>query len=260
MNIKFVLLSGSILFGEGTGEDLLSYGAGGLASFSTAKVLVNNMNRLKLLDKAGVSFVYNGLKNKILIYGKDAGKINLFGNTPTWMNPETFLKKTTQWSDDLFGYSKQTVKIGEDIGSNLGSTNIFKAATNVSKPSLISKLGGKLGLLGIGIDVGIGIHENIKSDADLVEFGTDVVVDGLIAAGTAYAAGAVTTAAGAFIAGTVIGAAAPAIAVGAAAVALGFATTLLIGGLLKINVGDKTIKNHIKDGFNNFVDWIFSKK
>ena len=108
----------------------------------------------------------------------------------------------------------------------------------------------KLGYIGAAIDAVTGIKGNIEKGSSVEKITSDAIIDTAVSVSSIYAAGK----AGAW-AGGLIGSFVPGVGnvVGAvvgfvAGVGLYYVTDVL-------EIGGKSIRNHIKDGISNFFGW-----
>jgi hypothetical protein len=140
----------------------------------------------------------------------------------------------------------------DDAAGIFGSSadDVTAGIANGTKTGFMPKGIKALGYVGVGIDVGTGIYDNVKEGSSVEKTASDAVVDGAFSVGgmlAASAAGAKLGAlGGSFVPGfgNIIG------AVGGAVVS-GAIYALTDG--LKVN--GKSVKDHIKDGISNLFDW-----
>lgn len=137
MNNKFVLLSGSSLFGEGTDDFLYSYSRGGLIT-ATATTIDNGGKRLSKFFNDVVDFrklTITDLGKKIDIRGNKHIR-QYFFDTQTKVLKKT--KKAVQETLEFAGKAKKISSLGDDTLKlfTKGSKILGKAASILVEPVL----------------------------------------------------------------------------------------------------------------------------
>ena len=121
----------------------------------------------------------------------------------------------------------------------------------LGKSSNLSKAIDILGYVGIAVDVGKGIYENVQNDASQQKIVSDVIVD----AGFSIGGGALASAAASAVAGAAAGSVAPGIGN-----LIGAGVGLVVGvvfyfGTEVIEINGKSLVEWSKEG----VDWLFNR-
>ena len=132
--------------------------------------------------------------------------------------------------------TKARITDGAALMGNIGETAKFSC-----------KL-GKGDILGIGLDVGVGIYDNCQSGASVIEFISDASVDIVMSTGETLAATAVASAASAALTGALAGSAVPGLGNIAGAI-VGFGIGLFVAYVddSDLDGNGKSLRDDIKD-------------
>ncbi len=131
----------------------------------------------------------------------------------------------------------------DDAARMFGSSadDVVKGLANTTTEGIFPKALKKLGYVGIALDVGIGVKENLDEGSSVPEIASDAFVDMTFSVGTMMAAGETAAWAGS-LAGGVVGA--------ISGFVIGIGIYVLTDG---IKIKGKTVRQHIKDS----ICWLF---